>query len=513
MTRLIALLALIVAALLPVQAGADPADIGAAARGVVRVVLVDFDGTNARLIGHGTGFAVSENQIVTNAHVVEMVENDPLLVIGVVPPEGKKGYMAKVVAVSKDKDLALLKLAEPGSIAPLALYPGLVADGSEVTAVGYPGNVDLAQGLGMGDLVGPQSPVKSRGSVSGGRSARSVDTILHTASIGAGNSGGPLLDGCGRVVGVNSFGTISDNGTDSAFYFAISMREVLPFLQRAGVKPHQNAMPCRSAADFAAQQSQLNAGDQARLAAQAEEDRRHAEKVRRDTELQVLAERENGMAMAGVALVAALAAAGAAFVFAQRGNDRATRLAGIGGAALLIGAVVLWLVRPPLSSIDERAKDALAAPSPSASATKTAAKVADDGTGKMICVIDPQRSRVTVSDTQDIPLEFEAGGCVNHRTQYGLGANGFSRVLVPRQDETVSVNAYDPATRTFRTDHYLLGFDTMARLREARGKFKAPECGVTDDVARKLASDEQSLTALLPPEPQERLSYHCQAVK
>ena len=83
-TRLIALLALIVAALLPVQAGADPADIGAAARGVVRVVLVDFDGTNARLIGHGTGFAVSENQIVTNAHVVEMVENDPLLVIGVV---------------------------------------------------------------------------------------------------------------------------------------------------------------------------------------------------------------------------------------------------------------------------------------------------------------------------------------------------------------------------------------------------------------------------------------------
>ncbi len=513
MFRFLTALTLILAAFLPVQAGADPADIGAAARGVVRVVLVDFDGTNARLIGHGTGFAVSDNQIVTNAHVVEMVENDPQLVIGVVPPEGKKGYMAKVVAVSRDKDLALLKLAEPGSIPALALYPGMVTDGSEVTAVGYPGNVDLAQGLGMGDLVGPQSPVKSRGAVSGGRSARSVDTILHTAAIGAGNSGGPLLDGCGRVVGVNSFGTVSNNGTDSSFFFAISMREVLPFLQRAGVKPHQNAMPCRSGAEFAAQQSQLNAGDQARLAAQAEEDRRHAEKIRRDTELQVLAERENGMAMAGVALVAALAAAGTAFVFAQRGKDRTMRIAMIASAALLIGAVVLWLVRPPLSSIDERAKDALAAPSPSASATKSAAKVADNGTGKMICVIDPQRSRVTVSDTQDIPLEFDAGGCVNTRTQYGLGANGYSRVLVPRQDETVSVNAYDPATRTFRTDHYLLGFDTMARLRDARGKFKAPECGATDEVARNLANDEQSLTALLPPEPQERLSYHCQPLK
>ena len=516
MIRLLTALAFLFAALFPVAAGADPDDIGAAARGVVRVVLVDFDGTNARLIGHGTGFAVSGNQIVTNAHVVEMAETDPQLVIGVVPPEGKKGYLAKVVAVAKDKDLALLKLAEPGAIPALALYPGMVADGAEVTAVGYPGNVDLAQGLGMGDLVGPQSPVKSRGAVSGGRSARSVDTILHTAAIGAGNSGGPLLDGCGRVVGVNSFGTVSNNGTDSAFYFAISMREVLPFLQHAGVKPHQNAMPCRSNADFAAQQSRLNAGDQARLAAKAEEDRRHAEKVRRDTELQVMAERENGMAMAGVALVAALAAAGAAFVFAQRGNDRAMRIAGIGGVALLIGAVVLWLVRPPLSSIDERAKDALAAPSPSASATKTA-KAADDGTGKMICVIDPQRSRVTVSDTQDVPLEFEAGGCVNRRTQYGLGGaaanGGYSRVLVPKQDETVSVNAYDPQTRTFRTDHFLLGFDTMGKLREARGKFKAPECGVTDDAARKLASDEQALTALLPPEPQERLAYHCQGVR
>ena len=514
MLRLLTALALMLAALLPIPAGADPDDIGAAARGVVRVVLVDFDGTNARLIGHGTGFAVTGNQIVTNAHVVEMATSDPQMVIGVVPPEGKKGYLAKVVALAKDKDLALLKLAEPGSIAALALYPGMVADGSEVTAVGYPGNVDLAQGLSMDDLVGPQSPVKSRGSVSGGRSLRAIDTLLHTAAIGAGNSGGPLLDGCGRVVGVNSAGTVSSNGTDSAFYFAISMREVLPFLSLAGVKPHVNAMPCRSAAEFAAQQSQLNAGDQARQAAKAEEDRRHAEKVRHDTELQVLAERENGMGLAGVALVASLAAAGAAFVLAQRGKDNAMRVTWVCGAALLIGAVVLWLLRPPLSSIDERAKDALAAPSPSASASGAqAANALDAGTGKMICVIDPQRSRVTVSDTADVPLRFEAGGCVNHRTQYGLGANGYSRVLVPRTDETVSVNAYDPARRTFRTDHFLLGFDAMAKLRDARGKFKAPECGTTDDAARRLASDEQALTALLPPEPKERLVYHCQAVK
>lgn len=511
MTRLLAFLALLLATLVPLSAQADPDDIAAAARGVVRVVLVDFDGTNARLLGHGSGFAVTGNQVVTNAHVVEMAANDPQLVIGVVPPEGKKGFLARVVAVAKDKDLALLQLAEPGSIPPLALYPGAVSDGSAVTAVGYPGNVDMAQGLGMGALVQPQSPVKSPGAVSGGRSARSIDTILHNAAIGAGNSGGPLLDPCGRVIGVNSFGTVSDNGTDSSFFFAISMREVLPFLQHAGVKPHQNAMPCRSAAEYAAQQSQLVAGEQAKAAAKAEEDRRNAEKVRHDIELKVLAERENGLALAGVALVASLAAAGAAVVLAQRGQERGWKIAAALGGALLLAAVVLWLLRPPLSAIDERTKDALAKPTPSASAS--AAKEADAGTGKMICVIDMQRSRVTVSDTADVPLLFEPGGCVNRKTQYGLGANGYSRVLVPKQDETVSVNSYDPSTRTFRTDHFLLGYDTMARLRDARGKFKAPECGVTEDAARKLSSDEQALTALLPPEPQERLVYHCQPAK
>ncbi|HYD23897.1 MAG TPA: serine protease, partial [Croceibacterium sp.] len=68
MPRLLALLALL---LVPAAAQADPADINAAARGVVRIVIVEIDGDQIIPVSHGTGFAVGPERIVTNAHVVE----------------------------------------------------------------------------------------------------------------------------------------------------------------------------------------------------------------------------------------------------------------------------------------------------------------------------------------------------------------------------------------------------------------------------------------------------------
>src|SRR5688500_3035168 len=56
--------------LVPGAAQADPADIDAAARGVVRVVIVEISGDEVIPISHGTGFAVGPERVVTNAHVV-----------------------------------------------------------------------------------------------------------------------------------------------------------------------------------------------------------------------------------------------------------------------------------------------------------------------------------------------------------------------------------------------------------------------------------------------------------
>ena len=125
-------------------------------------------------------------------------------------------------------------------------------------------------------------------------------------------------------------------------------------------------------------------------------------------------------------------------------------------------------------------------------------------------MFDPSRSRATVSEVADVPLKWSAGGCVNQRTQYGLAADGWSRVLTPNDEATVSVNRYDPATRTYQVERFLLGLDAMTAARAARAAIQAPACGADDAAARQFGSGLQAIKALLPPQPNERLVYRCQ---
>lgn len=499
---------------------ADPTDIAAASRSVVRVVLVRNGWTGVSMLGHGSGFAVAPDMIVTNAHVVADARGDGNVVIGVIPSQGRDSYPAKIVAYNPANDLALLQLGNHASLPPLTLFGGAVTDGMQIAAVGYPGNVDAAQGLNAGDMVTPQDTVKTYGQVSAGRSSRQFDTILHTAQLGAGNSGGPLLDTCGRVLGVNSFGTVSDNGTDSSFFFAISMRELEPFLKSARLTPHLASLPCTSIADLDRADHQRAADDQVRAAAEiaarsAARDR-GLDKARHDAEIAVLAERDNGLAIAALLLVAVIGAATFTFLQWQRQKTRAVRI-GLGVAALLlIAAGFAWILRPPLSAIEERAKDAMAEAEASTAPSGTAsdpATPAADKPQKLICVLDPQRSRVTVSDITDVPLQWAPGGCVNSRTQYGLAQDGWSRVLVPNGEDTISVTHYDPDTKSYTVERFLMGIEDMNRARAEKAKIAFPPCGASEDLARQLGTAQAAIRALLPQEPNERMRYSCQPAR
>lgn len=82
--------------LLGFTAPARADDISASARGVVRVVTIAVVDDEVVGFGHGSGFAVAPNRIVTNAHVVELAARYPdNVVIGVVPSEGDKSYQAR----------------------------------------------------------------------------------------------------------------------------------------------------------------------------------------------------------------------------------------------------------------------------------------------------------------------------------------------------------------------------------------------------------------------------------
>ena len=502
---------------------ADPADIAAASRGVVRVVLVRNGWTGVSMLGHGSGFAVAPDLIVTNAHVVEDAHNDGNVVIGVIPSQGRDSYPAHIVAYSQANDLALLQLGNHATLPPLTLFPGAVPDGMQVAAVGYPGNVDAAQGLNVGDMVTPQDTVKTYGQVSAGRSARQFDTILHTAQLGAGNSGGPLMDTCGRVLGINSFGTISHNGTDSSFFFAISMRELQPFLKDAHVVPHLASLPCTSIADLDRADATRAADDKAReaaqIAARGAAKERALDKARHDAELDVLAERDNGLTATALLLVIAIGAATFTFLQWQRGKVPAMRIGMAVVALLVIGAGFAWILRPSLGAIEDRAKDRMAEaqasgiPADDASTGGNAGALSAAAPVKLICVLDPQRSRVTVSDINDVPLQWTPGGCVNGKTQYGLAQDGWSRILVPNGEDTIAVTHYDPDTHSYTVERFLMGIDDMNRARAERSKISYPTCGANPDLARQLGAAQAAIKALLPVEPNERMRYTCQPAR
>ena len=101
-------------------------------------------------------------------------------------------------------------------------------------------------------------------------------------------------------------------------------------------------------------------------------------------------------------------------------------------------------------------------------------------------------------------------GCVNGRTQYGFADGKWTRLFVPNEEDAVSVNSFDPETRTFRTDRFALSQSTMTKAREARAAYKAPACG-SENAASRLGEMQTSVVALLPAQANERLVYSCHA--
>jgi len=475
-------------------------DISAAGRSVVRVVVIAF-GEDGEVVdfGHGSGFAVAPNRIVTNAHVVAMTQGQEggSVTVGVVPSEGNQAYRARVVKVDPARDLALLELTQ-GSIPAISLYVGPLDDGTSVAALGYPGNVDLATARSAEDYIRPLPPTRSVGIFSNVRPINGITLLLHTAQIARGNSGGPLLDQCGRVVGVNTLITHNDEG-DSSFAFAVSNRELTQFLREANQPFQAIDSPCVSMADQlradqargeAAARAADEAADQRARAAADERARALAEiEDRRDTRL--------GIAALLLAL-SLLTFEGAGILYVREARKFLVPAAAAGGV-LFLGAIILFATRPSLQA-------ALAArPAPSPTATPPPTRFV----GRNICRFVADRSRVTVSSTAPVTLDWSASGCVNGRTQYAREGETWTRILVPDSDETVAATRFDPATGEYVVTRYLLDAASMTRLRALR-RDDDKACAPSEEARTVLADRQREIAAQLPRLPNERLVYACE---
>jgi serine protease Do len=176
-------------------------------------VLVLGPLANGQGVGTGTGFVVAPGLVVTNAHVVAPL--DPARTYVVNRRLGRP-YTVQVVAQTPDPapgraDFALLRL--PQDVPPLSPL-GLTRVASRldpVIAAGFPQAIMQTdanfQALLDGNIRSIPELAVTDGLISAVQNLPSGLVVMpHTAAISRGNSGGPLVDRCGRVVGVNTFG-------------------------------------------------------------------------------------------------------------------------------------------------------------------------------------------------------------------------------------------------------------------------------------------------------------------
>ncbi len=493
----------------PSPALADPEDISAASRSVVRVVLVARDGERVFFVGHGSGVMVAPNKVLTNAHVVEPVREDQSILIGIIPSQGRKSYGGKLISYSPANDLALIEV-QNGRLPPATIYSAQPRDGANVVAIGYPASVDRAQGLQINDLITPMAPVKTPGVISGGRTSREMDTLLHTAPIASGNSGGPLVDPCGRVVGVNSFGSLSD-GNDAEFGFAVSAREITEFLRNAKVPLRLSGSPCRSAAELSREEEKRQ---QAELQRQAEIDRianaeqqLARENAERTADMEIMTSRENHMALAALLLALATLSASAGGLLFERAQRNLSIGAAAGALFLLTGAVIAFVTRPGFAEREDRIAEIMAETTPAQN------NLAQSFSGDNLCKLNVERSRVTVSKLTEIELNWNDSGCINERTQYGREGASWARIFVPNSEQTVSINSFNPQKGEYRTERYLLGMDAMEKARGIRKRYANKACTADTAKLTELEDMQKALRQVLPAHPNEVLVYECAANK
>ncbi len=143
----------------------------------------------------GTGFALNNGYIVTNHHVVDGAKSIKVKGVG---GKFEKDYHAEVVAMDKANDLALIKITESGFTGfgniPYQVKNSMAEVGEEIFVLGYP----LVATMG--------DEIKLTTGVISSRTGFQGDAALYqiSAPVQPGNSGGPLFDSKGNLIGIVS---------------------------------------------------------------------------------------------------------------------------------------------------------------------------------------------------------------------------------------------------------------------------------------------------------------------
>ena len=199
--------------------------------------------------GTGTGFLLNDQgHVATNQHVVEGSSQFAVQL-------GTRRKNAVLVWADAALDLAVLKADDAAGLKTTVLALSPPPKGAKVTAIGFPGAAEIVASRDDADstrtagIVGKFIP-QARWSDGG----RPVQVVQHSAQISEGNSGGPLVDACGRVVGINTRGPsapIRSNLTANVatgIFWASFIGELAAKLDDQGIPYESTREPCEERA-------------------------------------------------------------------------------------------------------------------------------------------------------------------------------------------------------------------------------------------------------------------------
>jgi S1-C subfamily serine protease len=195
---------------LPLPASIDTAGIRNAEAATLRV-----QGFGCGVIVFGSGFPVGQGMVLTNAHVVAGTRGTT------VQSSGGANFGARVVLFDPERDVAILFVPR---LAAAALPQAAADSGTQGAAIGYPGGGNEKASPAVVD-----GQVRARGRDIYGQNLVDRNIWIAEADVQPGNSGGPLVDLNGNVVGVIFAASTSNPGQA----YALTDAEVQPDINAA----------------------------------------------------------------------------------------------------------------------------------------------------------------------------------------------------------------------------------------------------------------------------------------
>lgn len=209
------------------------APITAVQRSVVKLLTI-----RGKEVNEGSGFfAGAPGQVVTNAHVIDGASH-VYLFITAADGTSVTIHRATVTQTDAQNDLAVLQVSADNLPPPIPLAKTDAVLMQDVASIGYPGDIDedyaksiLARRLTPGNtFTEPAVLAYLLPHFTKGHIAKIVPgRFYHTAAIDRGNSGGPLVNHAGELVGINRSAT---SDPFYPFYFAIPVERLRPLLTK-----------------------------------------------------------------------------------------------------------------------------------------------------------------------------------------------------------------------------------------------------------------------------------------